>query len=323
VFKPLLAAVSAVLAAAAIAALAGAAVLACEDARAPTAARAPERPSAELAVGAGGAGDQGVITEGTIPLPINQSVASTGVAFGVTQTGSGPSGAFKINSSSNANDALFAQTTGTGNAIEAQILNLNNSQPAISVKTNGSGDAVRAVAFATRNARAGFFQATNNTEAINVANTGSGFAARFRGSNSISKGVLIETSPGQVGLQVVGGTKNAVVGTSSGARALYAEEATEVFFTDYGFARLKNGRAWIPLDMTFTETVNAGEPYHVFLEEYGDADLRVARRTFSGFEVVLRNGDAAAEFSYRIVAKRRGFEGARLERAPWADSVAR
>jgi hypothetical protein len=32
-------------------------------------------------------------------------------------------------------------------------------------------------------------------------------------------------------------------------------------------------------------------------------------------------GDLNAEFSYRIVAKRLGFEGKRLEAAPWADHL--
>jgi hypothetical protein len=120
---------------------------------------------------------------------------------------------------------------------------------------------------------------------------------------------------------VVGGSKNAVVGTSTGARALYAEEATEVWFTDYGFGKLTNGRAWVPLDVTFGEAVSLDEPYHVFLAAYGDAELYTARRTFSGFEVVLCDGDPSTEFSYRIIAKRKGFERARLERAPWADRV--
>lgn len=44
-------------------------------------------------------------------------------------------------------------------------------------------------------------------------------------------------------------------------------------------------------------------------------------RTPVGFDVVLKDGDAAAEFSYRIVAKRLGFEGKRLEPAPWVDRM--
>ena len=49
-------------------------------------------------------------------------------------------------------------------------------------------------------------------------------------------------------------------------------------------------------------------------------DLYVRERTGLGFEVVFRGGnDRSAEFSYRVVAKRRGFEHTRLEPAPWVD----
>ncbi len=150
--------------------------------------------------------------------------------------------------------------------------------------------------------------------------TGSDFAARFQAINSTSKGVLIETKGG-AGLQVVGGSKNAVVRTPSGAKALYTEESTEVWFTDYGFGRLANGRVRVLLDPSFAQTINPDEPYHVFLQARGRAELYVGESTPLGFEVVLKDGDPNAEFSYRIVAKRLGFEQKRLEPAPWLDRL--
>ena len=149
---------------------------------------------------------------------------------------------------------------------------------------------------------------------------GPGWAGDFAGT---TKGVRITTDVGGTGLQVVNGTKNAVVGTTTGARALYTEESTEVWFTDYGFGRLQGGRARILLDPGFAQTVNVEEPYQVFVQAYGDADLYVRERTPLGFEVVFRGGnDRNAEFGYRVVARRRGFETRRLERAPWADNSA-
>jgi hypothetical protein len=119
----------------------------------------------------------------------------------------------------------------------------------------------------------------------------------------------------------VNGTKNAVVGTTTGARDLYTEESTEVWFTDYGFGRVQYGRARILLDPGFAQTVNVEEPYQVFVQAYGDADLYVRERTPLGFEVVFRGGnDRNAEFGYRVVARRRGYEARRLEPAPWADT---
>ena len=76
-----------------------------------------------------------------------------------------------------------------------------------------------------------------------------------------------------------------------------------------------NRRRHIAFDPTFAETVNLTGKYHVFVQAYGDAELYVTNRTARGFDVVVRDGDPGVEFSYRVVAKRRGFEGKRLERA--------
>ena len=150
--------------------------------------------------------------------------------------------------------------------------------------------------------------------ALHVITDGLGFAGVFQGG----QGVRIAAS-GSTALLVTGGTKSAVVSTHQGARALYTEEATEVWFADYGFGRLHNGRATIQIDPLFAETVNLDEPYHVFVQAYGDAELYVSQRTPTAFEVHLREGDLNVEFSYRLVAKRWGFEQQRLEPAPWAD----
>src|SRR4051794_18584011 len=72
-----------------------AALLTCTDSRAPTAAREADRPPPGFAVVSGEG--NGATVQGTIPLPVNQTFSGTSVAFGITQTGSGPSGAFKIN----------------------------------------------------------------------------------------------------------------------------------------------------------------------------------------------------------------------------------
>jgi hypothetical protein len=73
----------------------------------------------------------------------------------------------------------------------------------------------------------------------------------------------------------------------------------------------------VAIDPVFAEAVNLDVGYHVFLQAYGDADLFVSSRTPTGFEVKARGAAADVEFSYRLVAKRSGFEDARLELAPW------
>ena len=120
-------------------------------------------------------------------------------------------------------------------------------------------------------------------------------------------------------LVVIGGTKSAAVPTSDGDRLLYNEESTEVWFADYGFGVLQNGVAIVSVDQVFAETVNLEEPYHIFLQAYGDVDIYVSKRTATFFEVAAQGGETVAdiEFSYRIVAKRAGYETERLELAPW------
>jgi hypothetical protein len=150
----------------------------------------------------------------------------------------------------------------------------------------------------------------------------SGWAGYF---TSLAHGVTINAAAGKTGLVVTGGSKSASVPTSDGDRLLYNEESTEVLFTDYGFGTLQNGVSLVAIDPVFAETVNLNEPYHVFLQPYGDADIYVDNRTTEYFEV--RAGQHSTEFdidfSYRIVAKRLGFEDQRLEFAPWVTEEAR
>ncbi len=138
-------------------------------------------------------------------------------------------------------------------------------------------------------------------------------------SSSVGNGVLIYSTTGKIGLVVIGGSKNAAVPTSDGDRLLYSEESTEVWFSDYGFGELQDGQGLIKIDPVFAETVNLGEPYHVFLQAYGDAELYVTERGRDSFLVVAKEGsiDKNSEFSYRIVGKRLHFEDDRLEQAPW------
>lgn len=167
----------------------------------------------------------------------------------------------------------------------------------------------------------GWNKATTGSTSYGIfarTDSSAGYAGRF--NTSVGNGVSISTPTGKVGLIVSGGSKSAVVATDDGARLLYTEESTEVWFTDYGFGQLISGQAVITIDPLFAQTVNLTEPYHVFLQAYGDATLYVTNRTATGFEVHSREADATVEFSYRLVALRLGYENTRLERAPWADN---
>ena len=112
------------------------------------------------------------------------------------------------------------------------------------------------------------------------------------------------------------GSISAVVPVDGGARqvALYAVEAPQNWFEDFGSGNLANGAASVALEPTFAQTVNAATDYHVFLTPEGDCrGLYVSNKTAAGFEVhELSGGQSNVAFAYRIVALRRGYEDVRL-----------
>lgn len=121
------------------------------------------------------------------------------------------------------------------------------------------------------------------------------------------------------------GTKAAVVRLENGDGVrLYAEEASENWFADYGSARLQNGKAVIEIDPTFAQTVNTASEYLVFLTPEGDCKgLFIVRKGKQSFEVrELEGGQSGIDFSYRIVAKRKGYEQERMARVPMEEMVA-
>jgi hypothetical protein len=114
------------------------------------------------------------------------------------------------------------------------------------------------------------------------------------------------------------GVLKSVVATTSSAGArrveTYSMQSPENWFEDFGSGALNNGTATITLDPTFTQTVNTGTEYHVFLTPNGDSKgLYVRQKTATSFEVREQGGGASSvAFDYRIVAKRVGYEKIRL-----------
>ena len=117
---------------------------------------------------------------------------------------------------------------------------------------------------------------------------------------------------------VVNGTKNAAVKTARfGHRKMYAVEATENVFEDFGTASLKGGKARVELDEVFAETVNTGQKYQVYLTPSSaeGKGLAVVAKDARGFVVQEQAGGTGNyDFDYRVVAKVRGHEEKRMER---------
>ena len=145
----------------------------------------------------------------------------------------------------------------------------------------------------------------------------SGYTAYFNGPNG-------DCHVDGAGNLACTGSKLVVVPVDEGSRrvALYAVEASENWFEDFGSGRLSNGRAVINLDPTFAQTVNTDVDYHVFLTPNGDSrGLYVSAKTGTSFEVHEQGGGTShVRFDYRIVARRKGYENIRLAETPKASS---
>jgi hypothetical protein len=114
------------------------------------------------------------------------------------------------------------------------------------------------------------------------------------------------------------GTKNNIVPTANyGTRQMYAVEAPDVRYTDYGSARLANGETVVRLDPMFLETVTIDDvhPMLVTLTPSGDCrGLYVARKGRDHFVVrELGGGRSDTPFDWQVVVKRRGYENTRME----------
>lgn len=97
---------------------------------------------------------------------------------------------------------------------------------------------------------------------------------------------------------------------------LSCQESPEFWFEDFGEGQLANGKTHIELDPLFlqTVTINAQHPMKVFIQ-LNDENCKgtAVKRGTTGFDVIeLQNGTSNASFSYRVVAKRKGFEDRRL-----------
>jgi hypothetical protein len=118
---------------------------------------------------------------------------------------------------------------------------------------------------------------------------------------------------------VANGTKSASVPTSQGNQLLYCMESPEVWFEDFGTAKLIDGVAYVELDPMYLETVLIDEehPMHVFVQVQGECEDVYVVPGETGFTVKEKNsGTSTVTFSYRLVAKRAHFPDHRFGSDP-------
>jgi hypothetical protein len=135
---------------------------------------------------------------------------------------------------------------------------------------------------------------SNNVGIIGQTANDVSFAGAFLGNVLVTRNLTVN------------GTKSAAVPFPDGTqRALYCMESPELWFEDFGAAKLKGGRAVVKLDADFAKVIKRGD-YKVFLTPEGDCHGLYVRRRAASFDVrELAGGKSSVAFSYRIVGRRK------------------
>ena len=176
-------------------------------------------------------------------------------------------------------------------------------------QTNYTGDAVTADGRDPRAELAGF-----------TSNSLEGSSDMYYGGFFYSGGVSSGASYSYAGARY-GGTNYKIIGNGNvstiveginrndSKKIMFAPEAPEVLFEDYGIGQLTNGIAHIVIDPIFANniTVNREHPLKVFIQLEGDCNgVFVMNKTGTGFTVKeLQNGTSSVSFSWHIVANRK------------------
>ncbi len=220
--------------------------------------------------------------------PTNYALIGANNALDGTSTGSGIYG-------------VTSQSGGFG--LYAQNKDLNGT----AIIATGSGQGGQLVSGGAGVAAFGFY-----TSIYAQANASSGTVA---GVNSIFPNLsnfqtLLNVVSGGVGYKVVGsGTVSTLVAdTADNTHIMYAPEAPEVLFEDYGTAQLTNGSAHITLDpiLAASVAIDSTHPLRAFVQVEGDCKgVYVANKTATGFDVIeLGGGASSTPFSWHVVANR-------------------
>ena len=111
----------------------------------------------------------------------------------------------------------------------------------------------------------------------------------------------------------VTGEKNRIIDTENyDTRKQYCYETATPYFGDIGSGCTDNtGKCYIDIDDIFSETVNTGVEYQVFLQKEGQGDIWVEEKTDSYFVV---RGTENLKFSWEIKAIQKDYEFERLEK---------
>ena len=207
---------------------------------------------------------------------------------------------------------------GTSNSGVGTIRISNQAAGVYGISTNGPGvyaasgagpsvfaESSRTAVWGRSVAGAGVFgQATDNGIGVYGAAGAGGWAGYFEGNVYVS-GRMTQA----------GAAASMATAADGSTRTLYSLDTAEPLVEDVGAGALADGRADVALDPSFAAVV-AGDAYTVFLAEEGDhRALFVEKKSPIGFTVRAKGSPTAGgTFGYRVLARRTGSTGRRLER---------
>lgn len=258
-----------------------------------------------------------------------QATATTGVVFGMDARNSSNDG-FALR-------ALNSSTTAPTSSLVSAIFGQTEAANTISiwaVSNNSSATQSYAIWGETKGSTSiGMVGVGNGTFSGTIPAAGAGgfFAGTVNGVYATSNNTAGDRYAGFFGWKdgagnprgvyvggIIGGTEYKITGDgtpgtfvkdfNNNNRAMFCPEAPEIFFQDFGKAKLVNGKAHVELDAVFSKNILVDEkhPLHVFIQLYGNCKgVYVANSNQTGFDVIeLESGAADVEFGWFVTANR-------------------
>lgn len=196
-----------------------------------------------------------------------------------------------------------------------------STQPGWNVGVVGSGNQAGVYGTTTIDVgdrQGGFFQSQDALGAVQSSASVAGFTSigndyyggYFDGNQAFGDYAYVGIRIGATNYKINGGgsVSTTVKDQEGENRILFAPEAPEILFQDYGVGKLINGEAYINIDPVLAHNihVDAENPLKVFIQLEGDCNgVYVTSKSKNGFKVKeLQNGNSNVNFSWQIVATR-------------------
>lgn len=251
-----------------------------------------------------GTGENGA--NGILAVTPEQSTTNSNIAFrAISGSTTSISSSEILNTAVNANAEDLGLYVITERAIQS---NLSTASEAARFQANYNGDAIDADARDPRARLAGY-----EPGAVTPIGNGNTFYGGYFYSGGNVNGSYAYAGARHDGTnyKIIGsGIVSTIVQglNANEKKTMFAAEAPEVLFEDYGTGQLVNGSATITIDPVFSKNihVSAERPLKVFIQLEGDCKgVYVTNKSANGFTVKeLQGGNANVPFSWHIVANR-------------------